>query len=145
MVDRFLFFTGSVTFKWVNGVATLLMLISLQMAVSGELMCLWYSTNITQVKASLLFMKYSTRSGDMLIRAHKVLIAVAFALVFLHMAKAMHLQGAAGSRGLSWKTGYGILILMFAVSYAGCILPWTVLSPTLYTMVQTILDTYVGG
>ena len=77
------------------------MLMAVQMAVSGELMCLWYSTNVNQVKASLLFMKYSTRSGDMLVRAHKVLIAAAFALVFFHMAKAVHLQGAAGSRALS--------------------------------------------
>lgn len=39
----------------------------------------------------------------------------------------------------------GILLTMYAVSYAGCILPWTVLSPTLYTMIQTIVDTYCGG
>lgn len=93
----------------------------------------------------MLFMKYSTRVGDMLVRAHKILIAVAFALVFLHMGKAVHVSATFGSRALTWKSGYFILIVMFAVSYAGCILPWTVLSPTLYTMVQTILDTYVGG
>lgn len=93
------------------------------MAVSGELMCLWYSTNVTQVKASLLFMKYSTRVGDVLVRAHKILIAVAFALVFFHMGKGIHVSAAFGSRALTWKSGYLILIVMFAVSYAGCILP----------------------
>jgi quinol-cytochrome oxidoreductase complex cytochrome b subunit len=78
-----------------------LLITAIQMAVSGELMCIWYSTNIVQVKASLLFMKYSTRSGDLLVRSHKILIAAAFALVFLHMGKAVHVGALTGSRALT--------------------------------------------
>ena len=145
IVDRFLFFTGSFTFKWVNGVATLLMILGVLMAVTGEIMCVWYNTNIVEIKLSLLFMKYNTRVGDILIRSHKLMIAVAFLLVFLHMGKAIFFSVFYGSRASTWKTGVLLLFFMFGVSYAGCILPWTVLSPTLYTMVQTILDTYIGG
>lgn len=71
------------------------------MATTGELICIWYSTSISQVKSSLIFMKYSTRVGDVLVRAHKILIALAFALVFLHMGKAVHLSGAYGSRAFT--------------------------------------------
>jgi len=39
IIDRFLFFTGSFTFKWVNGVATLLMLLGVLMTITGEIMC----------------------------------------------------------------------------------------------------------
>jgi len=115
------------------------------MAVSGELICLWYTTHIVEVKASLLFLKYNTMFGDLLVRTHKILIATAFATVFFHMGKAIHFSTMFGPRNSTWKTGFLILVVMFLVSYAGCILPWTVLSPTLYTMVQTIIDTYVGG
>lgn len=144
-IDRILFFTGAFTFKWANGVATLLMLIALFMGATGELMCLWYSTYTTEVKASLLFMKYNTNIGDMLARSHKMLVAIGFASVFFHMAKAIQANAYYGARGGMWKSGMGILVMMFAISYMGCILPWTVLSPTLYTMVQTIVDTYLGG
>lgn len=111
------------TFKWINGVATLLILIAVKMAVSGELICLWYSTNVTQVKSSLLFIKYNTRMGDFLVRTHKILIAVGFATVFLHMAKGVYLSAFFGSRASTWKTGFFLLVIMFGVSYAGCILP----------------------
>jgi ubiquinol-cytochrome c reductase cytochrome b/c1 subunit len=121
------------------------MLVALMMGVSGELMCLWYSTYITEVKASLLFMKYNTQIGDILVRSHKMLVAVGFASVFFHMAKAIQANAYYGSRAGMWKSGMGILMMMFGISYMGCILPWTVLSPTLYTMVQTIVDTYLGG
>jgi len=144
-IDRILFFSGALTFKWINGVATLLILSSTVMAITGELICLWYSTSTLEVKFSLLFLKYDTRVGDILVRIHKLLIAVSFATVFLHMGKAVLFSGAYGSRASTWKTGMLILVAMFASSYAGCILPWTVLTPTLYTMVQTILDTYLGG
>lgn len=144
-IDRFLFFSGAFTFKWVNGVATLLMVIAIIMAVTGELICLWYSTNVAEVKFSLLFIKYNTRIGDLLVRSHKLLIAIAFAAVFLHIGKAMFFLAYYGSRAASWQTGVLILYAMFAASYVGCILPWTVLSPTLYTMIQTIFDTYLGG
>ena len=143
--DRVLFFSGSLTFKWINGVATLLIIASATMAITGELICLWYSTNVLEVKFSLLFLKYDTRVGDILVRIHKLLIAVSFATVFLHMGKAIFFSAAYGSRGSTWKTGTLILVAMFASSYVGCILPWTVLSPTLYTMIQTIFDTYLGG
>ncbi len=122
-VDRVLFFTGAFTFKWVNGVATLLMLVALMMGVSGELMCLWYSTYITEVKASLLFMKYNTQIGDILVRSHKMLVAVGFASVFFHMAKAIQANAYYGSRAGMWKSGMGILMMMFGISYMGCILP----------------------
>jgi len=108
-------------------------------------MCLWYSTYTTEVKASLLFMKYNTNIGDMLARSHKMLVAIGFASVFFHMAKAIQANAYYGARGGMWKSGMGILVMMFGISYMGCILPWTVLSPTLYTMVQTIVDTYLGG
>jgi len=144
-IDRFLFFTGAYTFKWANGVATLLMFLALMMAVSGEVMCIWYSTSIGEVKSSLLFMKYNTKIGDIFARSHKMLIAIAFASVFFHMAKAIQANAYYGTRSGMWKSGMGILLVMYGVSYAGCILPWTVLSPTLYIMVQTIFDTYVGG
>lgn len=108
-------------------------------------MCIWYATYVTEVKASLLFMKYNTKIGDILIRSHKMLVAIAFASVFFHMAKAIQANAYYGARAGMWKSGMGILVSMFAISYMGCILPWTVLSPTLYTMVQTIVDTYAGG
>jgi quinol-cytochrome oxidoreductase complex cytochrome b subunit len=73
------------------------------------------------------------------------MIATAFVAVFLHMGKAFSFGVFYGARSSSWKSGFLLLLVMFGVSYAGCILPWTVLSPTLYTMVQTILDTYLGG
>jgi ubiquinol-cytochrome c reductase cytochrome b/c1 subunit len=121
------------------------MLVALFMGATGELMCLWYSTYTTEVKASLLFMKYNTNIGDMLVRSHKMLVAVGFASVFFHMGKAIQANAYYGARGGMWKSGMGILVMMFGISYMGCILPWTVLSPTLYTMVQTIVDTYLGG
>lgn len=97
-IDRFLFFTGAYTFKWANGVATLLMFLALMMAVSGEVMCIWYSTSIGEVKASLLFMKYNTKIGDIFARSHKMLIAIAFASVFFHMAKAIQANAYYGTR-----------------------------------------------
>ena len=69
------------------------------MAITGELICLWYSTNVLEVKFSLLFLKYDTRVGDILVRIHKLLIAVSFATVFLHMGKAIFFSAAYGSRG----------------------------------------------
>lgn len=99
------------------------MLLALLMAVSGELMCLWYSTNVSEVKASLLFMKYNTKFGDIFARSHKMLIAIAFASVFFHMAKAIQANAYYGTRAGMWKSGMGILMVMFGVSYAGCILP----------------------
>jgi quinol-cytochrome oxidoreductase complex cytochrome b subunit len=100
-IDRFLFFTGATTFKWVNGVATLLLLLSVLMAVSGELICIWYATSVTDVKASLLFLKYNTRIGDLLVRGHKLMIATAFVAVFLHMGKAYSFGVFYGSRSSS--------------------------------------------
>ena len=93
------------------------------MAITGELMCIWYSTYITEVKFSLLYMKYNTQFGDILLRSHKMLIAIAFASVFFHMAKAVQANAYYGVRSGIWKSGMGILLSMFAVSYAGCILP----------------------
>lgn len=75
------------------------MLIALFMAATGELMCLWYSTYTTEVKASLLFMKYNTNIGDMLARSHKMLVAIGFASVFFHMAKAIQANAYYGARG----------------------------------------------
>lgn len=144
-LNRFLYFTGSITFKWYNGVATILMVQSVIMGVSGELIAFWYSANVLTVKDSLLFLKYNTLFGDILIRTHKLTVNVAFAVVFFHMFKGLSTWAGAGSRVAIWKSGMGILICMFGASYAGCILPWNVLSPTLYTMIQTIVDTYVGG
>ena len=74
------------------------MLLAVFMAVSGEVLCLWYNPNVMEIKFSLLFIKYNTRVGDILIRAHKLLIAVAFVLVFLHMAKALVFFVFSGSR-----------------------------------------------
>ncbi len=100
-LDRFLFFTGSTTFKWANGVATLLLLLSVLMSLSGELICIWYSTNVADVKASLLFVKYSTRIGDVLVRGHKLMIATAFVAVFFHMGKAFAFGVFYGTRSSS--------------------------------------------
>lgn len=115
------------------------------MAISGELICLWYSPSIIDVKFSLLFLKFDTRIGDILVRTHKLIIAISFVAVILHLGKAVFFSSMFGVRSSTWKTGFGVLLIMFASSYAGCILPWTVLSPTLFTMVQTIVDTYIGG
>lgn len=93
------------------------------MAVSGEIMCIWYSTYISEVKFSLLYMKYNTKIGDIFARSHKMLIAIAFASVFFHMAKAVQANAYYGARGGAWKSGMGLLLVMFGVSYAGCILP----------------------
>jgi len=140
-----LFFTGSITFKWHNGIATMLMLQAFIMGFTGELIAMWYSADVTNVKSSLLYLKYNTAYGDVLLRMHKLTINVSFALVFVHMSKGITLYAGAGSRAAIWKSGIGILICMYGASYAGCILPWNVLSPTLYTMIQTILDVYAGG
>jgi len=115
------------------------------MGFSGELIVQHYSANVYSVRDSLLWLKYNTVFGDILLRTHKNGVNVAFALVFIHMYKGLSTWAGAGARMPIWKSGVGILICMYGASYAGCILPWNVLSPTLYTMAQTILDVYAGG
>jgi len=68
------------------------------MAITGEIMCIWYSTYITEVKASLLYMKYNTKFGDIFVRAHKMLIAIAFISVYFHMGKAIQANAYYGVR-----------------------------------------------
>ncbi len=84
-----------------NGVATLLLLLSVIMAISGELLCLWYSTYVGEVKNSLMFIKYNTRIGDLLVRMHKLSIALAFVAVFMHIGKAFVFSVFFGARSAS--------------------------------------------
>jgi hypothetical protein len=92
------------------------------MAISGELICLWYSPSIIDVKFSLLFLKFDTRIGDILVRTHKLIIAISFVAVILHLGKAVFFSSMFGNvigiqmLGISQRM-IEILLKLFAILF----------------------------
>jgi len=96
------------------------------------------------VSSSLLHLKYAVPFGSFIYRIHHFGISLIFILVFFHLFKAIVTGAFRGSRNTIWFSGIVMFILMYGTSYAGCILPWVALSPTLFTMIQTIVANFMG-
>jgi len=122
-LDRVFGFFAPFTFKWVNGIGTLIVGAGVIQGITGELIVVWFAPNIKYVSSSLLHLKYSVPFGSFIYRIHHYGISLLFILIFFHLIKAIFTGAFRGSRNTIWFSGIIMLILMYGTSYAGCILP----------------------
>ncbi len=96
----------------------------LVLSITGVLLMVYYKPSATEAYNSIKDIHYIVPTGRYLRNVHRWSAHLMVISVMLHMARVFYTSSYKKPREWNWIIGMGLLILTFALSFTGYLLPW---------------------
>lgn len=112
--------------KWSTtmGLGIITTVLFLILVVTGILLMLYYKPSVATAYDSIKDIQYVVPTGRVMRNVHRWAAHGMVALVILHMARVFYTSAYKQPREFNWVMGIMLLVITFALSFTGYLLPW---------------------
>jgi quinol-cytochrome oxidoreductase complex cytochrome b subunit len=112
--------------KWSTtiGLGVMTTILYLILVVTGILLMLYYKPSVVTAYDSMKDIQYVVPTGRIMRNVHRWAAHGMVALVILHMARVFYTSAYKPPREFNWVMGVVLLVITFALSFTGYLLPW---------------------
>ncbi len=112
--------------KWCTtiGLGIMTTVLFLILVVTGILLMLYYKPSVLTAYDSMKDIHFVVPTGRVMRNVHRWGAHGMVALVILHMARVFYTSAYKSPREFNWVMGIMLLVITFALSFTGYLLPW---------------------
>ena len=116
--------THATSFKYTLGLGGLSLYLFIVTGITGLFLMFYYVPATDQAYGNMKDLEFAVFMGTLMRNMHRWAAHGMVAIVFLHMCRVFYTGSYKAPREFNWLLGLALLVVTFALSYTGYLLPW---------------------